>query len=236
MQDLMGHVRAAVEKYNLIEEGDRIAVGVSGGKDSMYLLYALAMMRRYYPKKYEVVALTADPCFNNSQTDYSAIETLCKEWGVEYRIRRTDLGRIIFEDRKEENPCSLCSRMRKGALYEAAKKYGCNKVALGHHLDDAAVTFYMNLFNNGTLGCFEPKVTFDDIGVTVIRPMCLCEERDVIHVAKSEKLPLVESRCQVDGKTERAKVEDIVKELGLSYKGIKEKTVSALIRAHVAGW
>ena len=109
-------------------------------------------------------------------------------------------------------------------------------MALGHHLDDAAVTFYINLFNNGTLGCFEPKVTFDDIGVTVIRPMCLCEERYVIHVAKSEKLPLVESRCQVDGKTERARVEDIVKELGLSYKGIKEKTVSALIRAHVAGW
>ena len=140
----MGHVRAAADRYGMIEEGDRIAVGVSGGKDSLYLLYALAMMRRYYPKRYTVVALTADPCFGGAETDYGAVEALCREWDVEYRIRRTNLGKIIFEDRKEENPCSLCARMRRGILHDMAKDAGCGKIALGHHFDDAVQTFLMN--------------------------------------------------------------------------------------------
>ena len=149
MHALMGHVRAAADKYAMIEEGDRIAVGVSGGKDSLYLLYALAMMRRYYPKRYEITALTADPCFSGAETDYSAVEALCREWGVEYRIRRTNLGKVIFEDRREENPCSLCARMRRGILHDMAKDAGCGKIALGHHFDDAVQTFLMNLLYGG---------------------------------------------------------------------------------------
>lgn len=160
MHALMGHVRAAADKYAMIEEGDRIAVGVSGGKDSLYLLYALAMMRRYYPKRYEITALTADPCFSGAETDYSAVEALCMEWGVEYRIRRTNLGKVIFEDRREENPCSLCARMRRGILHDMAKDAGCGKIALGHHFDDAVQTFLMNLLYGGKIGCFRRKVTF----------------------------------------------------------------------------
>ena len=156
----MGHVRAAADRYGMIEEGDRIAVGVSGGKDSLYLLYALAMMRRYYPKRYTVVALTADPCFGGAETDYGAVEALCREWDVEYRIRRTNLGKIIFEDRKEENPCSLCARMRRGILHDMAKDAGCGKIALGHHFDDAVQTFLMNLLYGGRSAAFRRRATF----------------------------------------------------------------------------
>lgn len=236
MQDLMGHVRAAVEKYSLIEAGDRIAVGVSGGKDSMYLLYALAMMRRYYPKPYEVVALTADPCFNGTQTDYSAIEALCAEWGVEYRIRRTDLGKIIFEDRKEENPCSLCARMRRGILHDMSKEAGCNKIALGHHFDDAVQTFLMNLFYGGKIGCFSPKSYLSRKDLYLIRPLVFCEEADIRRAVNRANLPVVKSGCPADGVTARQDTADLIAGLEKQFPDLRHKVMGAMERADIDGW
>ena len=236
MQDLMGHVRAAAEKYNLIEEGDRIAVGVSGGKDSMYLLYALSMMRRYYPKHYDIVALTADPCFNNTQTDYSEIEALCREWGVEYRIRRTDLGRIIFEDRKEENPCSLCARMRRGILHDMAKEAGCGKIALGHHFDDAVQTFLMNLFYGGKIGCFSPKSYLSRKDLYLIRPLVFCEEADIRRAVNRANLPVVKSGCPADGVTARQDTADLIAGLEKQFPDLRHKVMGAMERADIDGW
>lgn len=236
MQDLMGHVRAAVDKYKLIDEGDRIAVGVSGGKDSMYLLYALSMMRRYYPKNYEVVALTADPCFNGAQTDYSAIEALCKEWGIEYRIRRTDLGKIIFEDRKEENPCSLCARMRRGILHDMAKEAGCQKIALGHHFDDAVQTFLMNLFYGGKIGCFSPKSYLSRKDLYMIRPLVFCEESDIRRAVKRADLPVVKSGCPADGVTARQDTADLISTLEKQFPDLRHKVMGAMERADIDGW
>ena len=148
----MSHMRSAMEKYNMITAGDRVAVGLSGGKDSTAMLVALANIRRFYPEPFELVAISLDPCFGGEETDFSPLQKLCEEIGVEYIIKRTELGKIIFETRNEKNPCSLCAKMRRGALHDAAKAAGCNKVALGHHMDDAAETFMMNLLNGGHIG------------------------------------------------------------------------------------
>ena len=233
---LMGHVRAAADRYGMIEEGDRIAVGVSGGKDSLYLLYALAMMRRYYPKRYTVIALTADPCFGGAETDYGAVEALCREWDVEYRIRRTNLGKIIFEDRKEENPCSLCARMRRGILHDMAKDAGCGKIALGHHFDDAVQTFLMNLLYGGKIGCFSPKSYLSRKDLYLIRPLVFCEEADIRRAVKKLALPVVKSGCPADGVTARQDTAELIARLEKSFPDLKQKVMGAMQRAHLDGW
>ena len=156
MQQLLSLVRAAADKYNMIDEGDRIAVCVSGGKDSMCMLMSLIALKRFYPKKFELCAVTVDPVFFGEESDFSKIEEICSQNGVEYKIKRTDLYKVIFEDRKEENPCSLCARMRRGLLHDTAQELDCGKIALGHHSDDAAETFLMNLFSGGRAECFSP--------------------------------------------------------------------------------
>ena len=176
MQKIMGEMRAAMERYEMVEPGDRIAVGVSGGKDSLVLLSGLASLRAYYPKPFEVVALTIDPCFGGKQADFSPISALCSSMQVEYRLRRSRLGDIIFEERKEKNPCSLCARMRRGILHNMAKEAGCNKLALGHHFDDAVQTFFMNLFYGGKLSCFSPKTYLSRKDLWMVRPLIFCKD------------------------------------------------------------
>ena len=236
MQMLMSRMRAAMQKYDMILPGDKIAVGVSGGKDSVALLYALSQMRRFYPAEFDVAAITLDPCFGGVPADYSAIEKLCGEMGVEYIIRRTQLWELIFEVRKEENPCSLCARMRRGILHDEAKKAGCNKIALGHHLDDAVETCYMNLLKGGNIGCFSPVTYLSRRDITLIRPMIYADESEVAGAAKHEGLPVVKSKCPVDGATERQRTKELVKVLEKEYGAIREKTVGALERAGVDGW
>ena len=236
MQTILKYLRQAADLYKMIEEGDRIAVGVSGGKDSCILLYGLKLMSEFYPKKFSVVGITVDLKFQGVVGDFSAISVFCKNKGISFFIERTDIWEIVFKERKEENPCSLCSRMRKGALYDKAKELGCNKVALGHHCDDAAITFYMNLFNNGTLGCFSPVTELEEKAITVIRPLCLTPERDIIHAAKAVNIPTVKSGCAENGQTERAKTAEVLKKLNPDYKGLKEKAVGAMKRAHISGW
>ena len=236
MQKLLSLVRAACQKYNMIEEGDRIAVGVSGGKDSLSLLLALAKMRSFYPVKYDIVAITIDPCFNNEKGDFSLIKELCEKLGVEYHIKETQLARLIFEIRNEKNPCSLCARMRRGAVNNAAKELSCNKVALGHHLDDVAETFIMNLFLGSSLDCFMPVTYLSQKDITVIRPMLFARESDCKRVSRKESLPVIKSQCPVDGDTQREKTKLFLSSLEPQYGNVREKILKAMQKKEINGY
>lgn len=236
MQELMGRMRAAIERYDMIAEGDRIAVGVSGGKDSIALLAGLMEMRRFYPKPYTLAAVTLDPCFSGREADYSAIAALCAANGVPYTVKRTQLGTIIFETRREANPCSLCARMRRGLLHDTAKALGCNKIALGHHLDDAAETFWMNLLRGGRVGCFSPVTYLSRKDLTMIRPLVFAREREVEAAVRRAGLPVVKSQCPADGNTQRQRVKEQFALLEREYPAPREKIVGALQRGGIDGW
>ena len=236
MQMLMSRMRAAMERYDMIQPGDRVAVGVSGGKDSLALLAGLVGLRRFYPVPYEPVAVTADPGFFNRQTDYSAVQALCDQWGIEYVIRRTELYKVVFETRKETNPCSLCARMRRGILHDMAKAAGCNKLALGHHEDDAAETFMMNLLSGGAIGSFRPVTYLSRKDITVIRPMVFASEKEVAAAARRENLPVVKSPCPMDRTSERQKVKDLLRELEKDYPNLRGKITGAMQRGSISGW
>ncbi len=235
MQKILSTVRKAVKEYEMINKNDKIAVGVSGGKDSVVLLSALAKLKTFY-SQFDVVAITIDPNFEGKGNCYNEIAELCNRLEVEYVVQKTEIWDIVFKQRNEPNPCSLCSRMRKGALYDTAVDLGCNKVALGHHMDDAAVTFYMSLFGNGTLNCFSPVTDIKEKGIEIIRPLVLTRERDIVGVVKKENLPIVKSRCTENGCTERTQIAKKIKELEKQYGDIKEKTVGAMRRSNLCGW
>jgi len=236
MQKLLSHVRAAIQKYNMIEEGDRIAIGVSGGKDSVALLYSMAQLRHFYPVKFSIYAVTLDMGVGGKRNDFSEITELCRKLDVPYIIKNTEIGKIVFEERKETNPCSLCAKMRRGVLHDTAKELGCNKIALGHHLDDVVQTFYMNLFNEGRIGCFSPVTYLSRKDLYVIRPMIFAFERDVVRAVKSASLPVVKSICPNDGISERKHVKALVASLEKEYKNLRIMTIGALQRASVDGW
>ena len=234
MRRLLSFVRRAVDDYGMIEEGDRIAVGVSGGKDSLALLSALAEMRRFYPKKYEVVAITVDMGFEGM--DFSEVAEFARRLHVKYRVEKTDIAKIIFDVRKESNPCSLCAKMRRGSLHAAAQAEGCNKVALGHHYDDAVETFMMNLFFEGRLGCFSPMSYLSNRKITLIRPMLYATEKDVQYFARRQRLPIVTSLCPEDHATERENMKNLLTELERDNKGIKHRIFGAMCKAGIDGF
>ncbi len=236
MQKLLSHMRAACQQYEMIKEGDRIAIGVSGGKDSVALLAGMANLRRFYPQKFDIVAITLDPRFGGVDGDFSEIEALCKKLDVEYVIKRTQLAEVIFDIRKESNPCSLCARMRRGALHDAAKENGCNKIALGHHLDDVAETFIMNLFNGGTLDCFMPVTYLSRKDIYMIRPMIFARESDCARVVRREELPTVKSKCPADGTTERQEVKEMLSTLEKKYGDVRSKILGAMQRKEINGY
>ena len=236
MDKLTGRVRAAVQKYDMIQAGDKIAVGVSGGKDSLFLLCALAELSHYYPQPFTVTAVTADPCFGGVPGDYSQVQALCDRLEVPYIIRKTDLGPLIFEERKEENPCSLCARMRRGILHNLCLELGISKLALGHHFDDAVQTFFMNLFYEGRLGCFSPKTYLSRKQITVIRPLVFCEEREIKGAARRLQLPVVKSACPADGVTARKDTDVLVKNLEKTFPHLRTKVLGAMQRANLDGW
>lgn len=236
MKKLLSLTRAAVDKYNMIEAGDKIAVGVSGGKDSLALLYALAKLRDFYPKPFSLVAITLDYQFNGVAEDYTEIEALCKELKVKYIVRRTNLWEVIFETRKEKNPCSLCAKMRRGLLHDTAVANGCNKVALGHHLDDAAETFLMNLLNGGKIGCFSPVSYLSNKKLYLIRPLIFAYEKDVAAAARRANLPVVKSRCPMDKESNRQNMKELLKSLEKDYPAVRKKIVGALERSHIDNW
>ncbi len=236
MQKLLSHMRAACQQYEMIKEGDKIAIGVSGGKDSVALLAGMANLRRFYPEKFDIVAITLDPRFGGVDGDFSEIEALCRKLDVEYIIKRTQLAEVIFDIRKESNPCSLCARMRRGALHDAAKENGCNKIALGHHLDDVAETFIMNLFNGGTLDCFMPVTYLSRKDIYMIRPMIFARESDCARVVRKENLPTVKSNCPADGTTERQEVKEMLSALEKKYGDVRSKILGAMQRKEINGY
>ena len=236
MQRILGCVRNAVDTYNMIEDGDKIAVGVSGGKDSVLLLKALCGLKTFYPKDFEIVAITLDMRFNNVDGDFSEIKKICDEYNVHYEIRRTELFDIIFNVRKESNPCSLCARMRRGILHDTAKELGCNKIALGHHLDDAAETFLMNLLSEARIGCFQPVTYLSRKDITMIRPLIHLTEGDVESAIKRLNLPVVKSKCPADENTRREDVKNLIKELNKQYEDVPQKIIGAIKRSHIDNW
>lgn len=236
MQILMSRMRAAMEKYNMIEDGDKIAVGVSGGKDSLALLYALSEMRRFYPKKYELTAVTADMKFFGEKTDFSEISALCERIGVSYTVKETELYHIIFETRKEKNPCSLCARMRRGILHDVTRELGCNKLALGHHMDDAAETFMMNLLSGGRIESFRPVTYLSRKDITMIRPMIFATEKEVLSAARKMSLPTVESPCPMDKTSNRNEMKELLKSLEKDFPALKEKIIGGMQKGEISGW
>lgn len=236
MQKLMSYMRSAMERYGMVQSGDNIAVGLSGGKDSVALLYALARMRLFYPEKFELCAISIDMCFGGVETDYSALQSLCEKIDVPYIIKRTQIGEIIFDIRKEPNPCSLCARMRRGALHDAAKAAGCNKLALGHHMDDAVETFVMNLLNEARVGCFSPVTYLSRKDLYMIRPMIFARESDCARVTRRENLPVVKSKCPADGCTERQRTKELLNSLEKDYSDVRYKILGAMQRGHINGF
>ena len=236
MRRILSRTRAAVDDYNMIQHGDKIAVGVSGGKDSLMLLKALCELKRFYSAEFTVVAITLDMRFENKDGDFSAVKEMCDRYGVEYVVKPTDLYEIIFNIRKESNPCALCSRMRRGILHDTAKELGCNKIALGHHLDDAAETFMMNLLIESRVGCFAPVTYLSRRDITMIRPLVYVRESEVTAAAERLNLPVVESKCPANEHTKREDVKNLLAELSKQYGDVPEKIVGAMQRGAIDRW
>lgn len=234
LQQVLSFVRKAIDDYHMIEEGDKIAIGISGGKDSLTLLYALHGLKRFYPKKFEVHAVTVDLGFNNVK--FEKIQELCDELQVPYTIVKTDIAKVIFEDRKEDNPCSLCAKMRKGALNDAMKELGCNKIAYAHHKDDVVETMLMSLIFEGRLHTFSPVTYLDRMDLTVIRPLMYMSEVDVIGFVNKYEVPVIKSPCPVDGYTKREYVKNLLKQLNKENPGVKSRIFTAIQNGNLKGW
>lgn len=233
MQKMMGLVRRCVDDYNMIEAGDRIAVGVSGGKDSLVLLVLLAGLKKYFNKPFELEAITIDMGLG---MDYSEIQALCDQWEVPYTVIKTEIAPIIFDYRKEKNPCSMCSKMRRGALNQAIVDKGFNKLALGHHYDDAVETFVMSLIYEGRISCFQPVTNLDRTGVIQIRPMLYIHEKTVDNFAKRMELPVLENRCPVDKETKREEIKKLIYDLSATYPDLRERIFGAMQRYPLPEW
>lgn len=229
-------MRKAIQEFDLIENGDRIAVGVSGGKDSLVLLKGLVLLRRFIGIDYTVTAITLDPHFNGEKGNYEPVAELCRELGVEYVLIDTHIGEIVFDVRKEEHPCSLCARMRRGALHDAAVANGCNKLALGHNFNDVVETFVMNLTIEGRLGCFSPKSYLSRKNITLIRPLVFAPEKDIRSAARRNELPIVKSKCPADGATTRQRIKLELAERDKTDRGFSERLFGALRRSGLDGW
>ncbi len=234
LQQVASHVRKAVDDYQMIQDGDKIAVGISGGKDSLTLLYALSSLRHYYPRKFELVAVTVDLGFDNLNLE--KIIELCKELDVPYHIVKTDIGKIIFEDRKESNPCALCAKMRKGALNEAMKTLGCNKIAYAHHMDDVVETMMMSLIFEGRFHTFSPVTYLDRMQLTVIRPLMYLSEADVVGFVNKYQVPVVKSPCPADGHTKREYIKQLLQTLNKENPGVKNRMFTAIKNSNLKGY
>ena len=245
MKHILSYTRRAVDDYGMIREGDKIAVGVSAGKDSLTLLHAMAGLRRFYPRPFELIAITVDMGFGAIEANrdkvlpadpYGGIRALCERLGVEYHVVPSEIARIIFDVRREANPCSLCAKLRRGALNNAAKELGCNTVALGHHFDDAVETFMLNLFFEGRLGCFSPVTHLSRVGLKLIRPMLYMPEKDVRYFANKVQLPVVTSPCPADGNTQREEMKQLLHALEKKHDGLRYRIFGAIQRGEIDGF
>ena len=234
LQQLLSYTRKAVDEYQMIQEGDAIAVGISGGKDSLAMLYALQGLRRFYPNHFDIHAITVSLGYEGF--DLSPIRSLCEELEVPYTVIDTEIARIIFDERKEDNPCSLCAKMRKGAFNQEAKRIGCNKVAYAHHKDDIIETMLLSLIFEGRFHSFSPLTYLDRMDLTVIRPLMFVDEAYVIGFKNKYALPTVKNPCPADGYTKREYAKKLLRQLNLENPGVKERMFSAILNGNIAGW
>lgn len=234
LQKVLSYIRRAVDDYDMIQPGDNIAVGISGGKDSLTLLHGLHGLMRFYPNPFTIHAVTVDLGFDNLNLE--KISTLCSQLNIPYTIVKTDIANIIFHERKESSPCSLCAKMRKGALNEAIKASGCNKVAYAHHKDDVVETMLMSLIYEGRFHTFRPVTYLDRMDLTVIRPLLYMNEADVIGFVNKMELPVVKSPCPVDGHTKREYIKNLLKRLNQENPGVKERMFTAICNGKMEGW
>ncbi len=231
---ILGQVRKAIQDYNMIEDGDRIAVGVSGGKDSLTLLVALSRLRSFFPKRFELEAITLDMGLGNFDT--TPIRQLCSDLGVNYTVEETYIGKVVFEARQEENPCSLCANMRRGALHNAALRLGCNKVALAHHRDDAIETLLLSLIYEGRFHTFSPVTWLDRKKLYLIRPLIYTEEKEIKAFVREYGLNPVPSPCHLDGHTKRQYIKDLLGTLSKDTRDVKSNIFGAMKRSGICGW
>ena len=236
LQKVMSKVRQAVQSYDMISDGDKIAVGLSGGKDSIALLYALWRMRDFFPKKYDVVGISIDLGFKGCIGYFDPLSDFCLGCGIEYKIVKTEIASIVFDERKEPNPCSLCSKLRRGALSAESAAVGANKIALGHHLDDAVETFMMSLLYEGRIGCFSPVTWYEDRKISVIRPLIYTKESDIRSLVKKVCLPCLKSPCPEDGNTEREHMKEYLHSFDREHRGLYRRILGAMERGEVDGW
>lgn len=227
-------VRKGVDEYRMIEDGDSVAVGISGGKDSLMLLCALAHLRRYYPKRFELKAITIELGFEGM--DFDPVAELCRRLDVEYLRVKTDIKEIVFDVRKEPNPCSLCAKMRRGALNDAIKRLGCNRLALGHHYDDAVETFMLSLVFEGRISCFKPVTYMSRADVYQIRPMIYVPEKKIIRMAERLNLPIVTNPCPADTGSKRHEIKELLASLGETYPDLSSKVFGAMQRLPLEDW
>lgn len=234
LEKFTGYVRRCVDDYGMLLPGDRVAVGMSGGKDSVALLVALAKLRIYHPSKFDLEAITIDAGFEGM--DFAPITALCAALDVPYTIVKTDIREVVFDIRHEENPCSLCSKLRRGALNDTVKQRGCNKLALGHHFDDAVETFMMSLLFEGRLSCFKPSTYMSRSGVMQIRPLLYVGEGSVVNLVRELNLPVVSSNCPEDKHTKREEIKTLLTRLSSEYPDMKSKVFGAMQRLPLDGW
>ena len=234
LNEFTGIVRRAVDDYDMIQAGDRVAVGVSGGKDSLLLLVALRHLQRYYPRPFYLEGITVDLGFEGM--DFTPVQEMCAELDIPYTCLKTDIKEVVFDVRKEENPCSLCAKMRRGALNDAIRARGISKLALGHHFDDAVETFMMSLLFEGRLSCFRPVTYLDRSGVTQIRPLVYAGEQKIANVAAALELPVVENPCPQDKGSKRYEIKALLRGLGAQYPDMKSKIFGAMQRLPLEGW
>ncbi len=243
---LLSYTRRAVDDYQMIRAGDKIAVGVSAGKDSLTLLHAMAGLRRFYPQPFELIAITVDMGFADIEANrdkprpdtdpYAGIRALCERLEVDYHVVPSEIAKIIFDVRKEANPCSLCAKLRRGALNNAAKALGCTTVALGHHFDDAVETFMLNLFFEGRIGCFSPVTYLSRVDLRVIRPLLYCPEKEIKAFAATQDLPVVKSTCPADENTERESMKQLLAALERENRGLRHRIFGAMQRGEIDGF
>lgn len=234
LQKLLSYTRQAIDQYHMIEDGDKIAIGISGGKDSLALLYALVNLQKFYPKKFEIIAVTVDLGYEGF--DLTGIQTLCEELQVSYHVVSTKIGEMVSSDTLEGSACSLCARLRKGALNDAAKKLGCNKVAYAHHMDDVIETMMLALIYEGRFCSFWPVTFLDKTALTVIRPMIFVSEAEIKGFERKQQLPVSKNPCPIDGSTKREFIKNLIQQLNKETPGVKKRLFHAITDGNLEGW
>ena len=234
MQKLLSPMRKCIRDYQMLSPGDRVVAGVSGGKDSIVLLRLLAELRAHSSTPFTLQAVTLD--LGYEEMDFSPVAALCNQLDIPYIIRETHLKEIIFDIRKEENPCALCAKMRRGILNDVALELGANKVALGHHYDDVIETFMLSMIYEGRISSFLPVTYMDRTGLTLIRPMIYLHEKTIAHFAQREQLPLIHNPCPADKNTKREDMKSLLYELEGRYPGLKDNIFGGLQRSPLPGW